>query len=512
MLARPALWCARAALEPGARWDYLKSRSPPRVHATILPVDVALSVAVVAGAVLFGAIVYLLREGHVAPEWVRALSALCGVGLILMLITDWPTDSLNLFWADHSVLAGVTSTLLLVGIPYLAWESKDQKNQERLAAGLSGAGLGGIVDHLIDAEAALALLSREAPPATVGWDAPDSPLKWMRALRPLMPRSDDGRPRASDPRSHPVYLPSTSNAWRITLTDQAIRRILAAMRDWSSLIGRSNDGTTALIVLSEVRKDLMELAYLLEVSQTEDAERLICTLRQRLRVLAYFFEDLSRNSTGKDTEHADTPFRPKVLLRLWPLPPLDEHFTWAADQEAIPDFTRIWRMRLDGVFRTLGRDVLSPMTVEDARNLAHTQHAGQVNKQGVDYFTAHLAPIAERLIPYGERAVSAGWLHDIVEDTAITFDDLLLAGAPPSVVRAVDSVSKRANEPYDDLIARAASDPLGRVVKLADNAQNISDNPALAATDPTKAATLLKKYETARRTLEDAERRDRDGF
>jgi hypothetical protein len=462
-------------------------------------VDFALSIVVVVCALAFGGVVYLLREGYVPHHWVRVLATVCGTGLILMLVTDWPTDSLNLFWADHSVLAGVGSTLLFVAIPYLLWESSDQATQARLAAGLSGAGLGGIVDHIVDAEAALALLSRVAPP--VGWDAPDRPLKWLRAMRAEMSRCGDGRPSSSDPRSLPVYLPTTDNEWRMGLTDQALRRILAAMRDWSPLIGRSNDGTTALIVLSEIRKDLMELTYVLEQQRTERAEQLVCTLRQRLRVLAYFFEDLSRNATGNDSERADTPLRQEVLLRLWPLPPLGDHFTWAADQETIPEFSRLWQRRLGRVYDTLAMSALQPITVDAARDLAIARHAGHVTKQGVDYYTAHLAPIAGRLEGYGPNAVIAGLLHDVVEDTDTSLEDLLRAGVPSAVVRAIDSVSKRPGEAYDDLIARAAADPLGRVVKLADNAQNIADNPALAVIDPEKAASLLAKYETARQTL-----------
>lgn len=475
--------------------------------------DFVMSVGVILVAVLLGGIVWLLREGHVPARWVSALSALCGAGLLLMLITDWPTDSLNLFWADHSVLAGIGSTLLLVGVPYLLWESSESKQQERLAAGLSGAGLGGIVDHVVDTEIALALLSREASPDGVLWDAPDKPLKWLRGMRDQLRRLDTGRPGESDPRALPVYLPNEENGWRITLTDQALRRLLAAMRDWSPLVGRSNDGTTALIVLSEIRKDLMELAYELEERRTANAEVLIVSLRQRLRILAYFFEDLSRNSTGNDTEQADTPFRAEVLRSLWPLPlpPPSDDFNWAADQEVIPDFRRIWRRRLKGVIDTLAKDAVRPMTEADARNLAAQRHAGQVNKQGTDYFTAHLEPIAERLAAYGDSAVIAGLLHDIVEDTDTTLDDLLHLGASAEVVHAVDSVTKRENEPYEDLIRRAAADPLGREVKLADNAQNVADNPALAAVDPDKAASLLRKYEAARKVLLAAKEGASDG-
>jgi hypothetical protein len=309
------------------------------------------------------------------------MAALSGVGLLVMLITDWPTDALNIFWADHSVLASIASTLLLIGIPYLLWESSESKQQKRLAAGLSGAGLGGIVDHIVDAEVALAMLSRGTPHEGVPWDSLDKPLKWLRALRPELRRLSTGRPCESDPRSLPVYLPDSEHSWRVALTDQALRRVLAAMRDWSPLIDRSDDGTTALIMLSEIRKDLMELSYELELGHTVKAEKLLLIQRQRLRILAHFFEDLSHNSSGEDAKRADTLFRPEVLLGLWPLPPVGEHLDWAADQEAVPSFSRLWQIRLASVMETLDRDALSPMSAAEARQLAIYRHAGQVNKQ-----------------------------------------------------------------------------------------------------------------------------------
>lgn len=476
--------------------------------------NVVLSAVVIGVGLLCCLLVYALREGKVSSTWALVLSVLSGVGLMVMLLTDWPTDSMNMFWANHSVLAAIASTLLLFGIPYGLWESREQHKQDRLAAGLSGAGLGGIVDHIVDAEVALALLSRSSPPPYTGWDTVDRPLKWMRALRPELASHDDGCPRASDPRSLPVFLPAADKAWRVEITDEALRRILTAMKEWSPLIGRSDDGTTALIILSEIRKDLMELSGDIQYDRIADAEKLITLLRQRLRVLAYFFEDLSRNSTQKSTTRVNTtPLRPEVLQRLWPLPPLDDPINWAADQERVPDFGKVWQRRLRDVTTELGKSTLSlsSMTVAEARHLARTRHAGQVNKQGMDYYEAHLAPIADRLAPYGDEAVIAGLLHDIVEDTDTSLDELLLLGASPAVVRAVDSVTKREGEPYEGLIARAAADPLGRKVKLADNAQNLDDNADLAATDPDTAARLLTKYERARTVLLAAQEGATDG-
>lgn len=69
------------------------------------------------------------------------------------------------------------------------------------------------------------------------------------------------------------------------------------------------------------------------------------------------------------------------------------------------------------------------------------------------------------------------------------------------MVEAVVAVTKVEGESCDDTIARAAAHPLGRLVKLADNAHNLASNPALAEEDPVKAAELKEKYERARTAL-----------
>lgn len=132
--------------------------------------------------------------------------------------------------------------------------------------------------------------------------------------------------------------------------------------------------------------------------------------------------------------------------------------------------------------------------------MARLAHAGQVDKQGRDYADHHLKPIAESLAEHGGLAVIAGWLHDIVEDTSWTVAEVEQHFGPV-VARAVDAVTRREGETYAELIARAAADPLGRLVKLADNAHNLASNDSLAATDPDAAARLRRRYERARVTL-----------
>jgi (p)ppGpp synthase/HD superfamily hydrolase len=157
-------------------------------------------------------------------------------------------------------------------------------------------------------------------------------------------------------------------------------------------------------------------------------------------------------------------------------------------------------------------------TVSDGHLLALEAHEGQVDKQGRDYYVAHLRPIAESLRPHGPYAEMAGALHDIVEDTRdhpdpshrYDLDRLRDLGVPAVVVEAIDAVTRRPGEPYIcGLIRRSAAHPLGRLVKLADNRHNLAANAELAKIDPEKARSLREgRYRPARRILLAAEAAD----
>ncbi|SHU66184.1 Guanosine polyphosphate pyrophosphohydrolases/synthetases [Mycobacteroides abscessus subsp. abscessus] len=149
------------------------------------------------------------------------------------------------------------------------------------------------------------------------------------------------------------------------------------------------------------------------------------------------------------------------------------------------------------------RKIFAAMSeTERARRIAFDAHAGQRDKLGRDYFDAHLVPIASAAKVFGDTVTAAAWLHDVLEDTLITATDLKSVWVSPTVIQAVQSVTRREDETYTELIDRACADPVGRLVKLIDNAWNITCNPLLAEADPKRAASMLKdRYEPARRRL-----------
>ena len=109
-------------------------------------------------------------------------------------------------------------------------------------------------------------------------------------------------------------------------------------------------------------------------------------------------------------------------------------------------------------------------TVEDAISLAVRAHAGQKDRYGQPYIL-HVIRVVARL--FDPPAQMAAALHDVVEDTAVTLDELRLMGYSEAVLAAVECVTRRNNETYEQFIERIAPNPLAVRVKLADVEDNM---------------------------------------
>ena len=110
-------------------------------------------------------------------------------------------------------------------------------------------------------------------------------------------------------------------------------------------------------------------------------------------------------------------------------------------------------------------------TLERAIAIAAEAHAGQVDKAGLPYML-HPLRIMLRMSSIDERIVAV--LHDVCEDCpGWTFDRLRREGFSDRIVDALDSVTKRDGEEYEDFVRRAVANPIGGRVKLADLLDNI---------------------------------------
>jgi (p)ppGpp synthase/HD superfamily hydrolase len=108
--------------------------------------------------------------------------------------------------------------------------------------------------------------------------------------------------------------------------------------------------------------------------------------------------------------------------------------------------------------------------LEKALELAFKAHKGQKDRAGLPYIL-HPLRVMSRVQTNQQKIVAL--LHDVVEDSALTLEDLQAQGFPKAIVHAVNCLTKRDGEPYDALIQRALNDHLARAVKLADLEDNM---------------------------------------
>ena len=119
--------------------------------------------------------------------------------------------------------------------------------------------------------------------------------------------------------------------------------------------------------------------------------------------------------------------------------------------------------------------------VDDAALLAlcarisFSAHQGQYRRDGITPYINHPRAVAARLKTTKEKCV--GLLHDVIEDTPLTWEDLLLEGVPEEIIEGVISVSKRSRERYMVYLSRVSQNALGRAAKVEDMLHNLSDNP-----------------------------------
>lgn len=108
--------------------------------------------------------------------------------------------------------------------------------------------------------------------------------------------------------------------------------------------------------------------------------------------------------------------------------------------------------------------------LEEAIQLAVKAHSGQKDRAGAPYI---LHPLRLMFRQTSEAASIAAVLHDVVEDTPVTFAQLRDAGFTDEVVAAIELLTHDPQDTYDQYIARLKDNPIARAVKLADLEDNM---------------------------------------
>lgn len=132
-------------------------------------------------------------------------------------------------------------------------------------------------------------------------------------------------------------------------------------------------------------------------------------------------------------------------------------------------------------------------TLQRAIEIATKAHAGQVDKAGKEYIGHPL-----RVMGMGESEDEkiVGVLHDVIEDTPITVEELAKEGFSQDILDALQCVTKLSdNEDYDHFISRVLTNPLAVMVKINDLKDNMDITRLNKLTD--KDLERIRKYQRA---------------
>jgi (p)ppGpp synthase/HD superfamily hydrolase len=114
-------------------------------------------------------------------------------------------------------------------------------------------------------------------------------------------------------------------------------------------------------------------------------------------------------------------------------------------------------------------------TLERAIEIAAQAHAGQFDPAGEPYI---LHPLRMMLTLNSPESRIAAILHDVVEKSGDwTLERLRLEGFNAEVLDAVDALTKKPGETFEDLVKRAGHNKIGRLVKIADIQDHLKHFP-----------------------------------
>ena len=133
-----------------------------------------------------------------------------------------------------------------------------------------------------------------------------------------------------------------------------------------------------------------------------------------------------------------------------------------------------------------------------AMKLCFDAHKEQVDKTGMPY-VFHPFHLAEQMDD--EISTVCALLHDVVEDTEMTFASLSEMGFPAAVIDVLTLLTHEDDVPYMDYVKKIGTNPIAKKVKIADLTHN-SDMTRLDQIDE-KALKRNAKYAEALRLLRD---------
>ena len=132
-----------------------------------------------------------------------------------------------------------------------------------------------------------------------------------------------------------------------------------------------------------------------------------------------------------------------------------------------------------------------------AMRIATYAHHGQYDKAGFPYIF-HPIHVAEQF--HHEAPCVVALLHDVLEDTRVTYDELKQYDFTPEQRTSIRAITRNANEDYLAYINRLSVNPTAKRVKIQDMLHNLDFSRFLKL--PDNWESMRRRYENALRILD----------
>lgn len=141
------------------------------------------------------------------------------------------------------------------------------------------------------------------------------------------------------------------------------------------------------------------------------------------------------------------------------------------------------------------------MDLTKAITLATNAHAGQFRKINGEPYIFHPMRVMLKASQFGEKYGIIAILHDTLEDTKLTVQDLISEGFSDEIILAVETLTKLKGAPYNEYLTKVRNNPVALVVKILDIEDNLSDMETVGVFDKDMELNLRTKYANALRFL-----------
>lgn len=143
---------------------------------------------------------------------------------------------------------------------------------------------------------------------------------------------------------------------------------------------------------------------------------------------------------------------------------------------------------------------MKSFTMWDALRLAMSAHDGQVDKLGAPYIN-HVTAVARGVAAFGEQMAIVALLHDVVEDTDLTLQDLRRAGVRIESLISIQLLTKSPGQQLRPYLEAITLNRTALLVKISDNAHNTLPERVAAIEDEAVRKRLSRKYALGRDIL-----------